>query len=133
MPDTIVSYHQRSKHHLDHYALGPDGMDWATQPDPFRRFAGTPELILPLAADLRTARYADLFEVGTILPEPLGLESVAVLLELSFGLSAWKSWGGDRWALRCNPSSGNLHPTECSVVACGVPEIADGVYHYACR
>ena len=133
MPDAIVSYHQRSKHRLDRYALGPDGLDWATQPDPFRRFAGTPELILPLAADLRTVRYADLFEVGSIPAEPLGLESVAVLLELSFGLSAWKSWGGDRWPLRCNPSSGNLHPTECSIAACGVPEIADGVYHYACR
>jgi len=41
-------------------------MDWATQPDPFRRFAGTPELILPLAADLRTVRYGNLFEVGPI-------------------------------------------------------------------
>lgn len=133
MPDAIVSYHQRSKHQLDRYALGPDGMDWATQPDPFRRFAGAPELILPLAADLRTVRYADLFAVGVISPETPGLESVAVLLELSFGLSAWKSWGGDRWALRCNPSSGNLHPTECSVVVSGVPGIDDGVYHYACR
>jgi nitroreductase len=133
MPDAIVSYHQRSKHHLDRYAFGPDGMDWATQPDPFRRFTGAPELILPLAADSRTARYADLFEVGLIEPESLGLESVAILLELSFGLSAWKSWGGERWALRCNPSSGNLHPTECSVVASKVPGIADGVYHYACR
>ena len=28
------------------------------------------------------------------------------------GLSAWKAYGGNRWALRCNPSSGNLHPTE---------------------
>lgn len=133
MPDTIVNYHQRSKHHLDRYALGPDGMDWATQPDPFRRFAGAPELILPLAADLRAVQYADLFRVGAVAPEPLGLESVAVLLELSFGLSAWKSWGGDRWALRCNPSSGNLHPTECAVIASGVAGIADGVYHYACR
>ncbi len=133
MPDAIVSYHQRSKHHLDRYALGPNGMDWATQPDPFRRFAGAPELILPLAADLRAAQYADLFRVGAVAPEALGLESVAILLELSFGLSAWKSWGGDRWALRCNPSSGNLHPTECSVAASEVPGISDGVYHYACR
>lgn len=129
----VLRYHQRSKHHLDRYALGPDGMDWATQPDPFRRFAGAPELTLPLAADHRTAQYADLFRTGAVAPEPLALESVAVLLELSFGLSAWKSWGGDRWALRCNPSSGNLHPTECSIVSSGVTGIADGVYHYACR
>ncbi|TVR64991.1 MAG: hypothetical protein EA420_04215 [Candidatus Competibacteraceae bacterium] len=30
----------------------------------------------------------------------------------SLGLSAWKQHRGSRWALRCNPSSGNLHPTE---------------------
>lgn len=127
------AYHRRSKHHLDRYALGPEGLDWATQPDPFRRFAGAPELALPLAADHRTAGYADLFRVGVVAPEPICLESVAVLLELSFGLSAWKSWGGDRWALRCNPSSGNLHPTECTLALSGVPGIADGIHHYACR
>ena len=129
----VYRYHQRSKHRLDRYALGPDGMDWATQPDPFRRFAGAPEQILPLTADHRTATYTGLFEAGAVAPESLGLESVAVLLELSFGLSAWKSWGGDRWALRCNPSSGNLHPTECYVIVSEVAGIADGVYHYACR
>ena len=32
------------------------------------------------------------------------------------GLSAWKSAGGNRWALRMNPSSGNLHPTECYLI-----------------
>ena len=41
----------------------------------------------------------------------------AVLFELALGLSAWKEYGGSRWALRCNPSSGNLHPTEAYVVA----------------
>jgi nitroreductase len=30
----------------------------------------------------------------------------------SLGPSAWKSYGAKRWALRRNPSSGNLHPTE---------------------
>jgi SagB-type dehydrogenase family enzyme len=28
-------------------------------------------------------------------------------------LSAWKQHGGSEWSLRMNPSSGNLHPTEC--------------------
>lgn len=129
----VRRYHQRSKHEPDRYAPGPDRMDWATQPDPFRRFAGVPELTLPLAADLRTPRYADLFRPGAVAPESLDLESVAVLFELSFGLSAWKSLGGDRWALRCNPSSGNLHPTECSLAVSGVTGIADGIHHYACR
>src|SRR5262245_11788917 len=41
------------------------------------------------------------------------------------GLSAWKQYGQARWALRINPSSGNLHPTEAWVVHEG------RVFHYA--
>ena len=40
---------------------------------------------------------------------------------------------GSRWALRVNPSSGNLHPTEAYVVAGPLPGLGPtaGVYHYA--
>jgi SagB-type dehydrogenase family enzyme len=41
------------------------------------------------------------------------------------GLSAWKQYRESRWALRVNPSSGNLHPTEAYVVRDG------RVCHYA--
>ena len=43
------------------------------------------------------------------------------------GLSAWKQYGASRWALRVNPSSGNLHPTEAWIVRDGC------VCHYAPR
>ena len=43
------------------------------------------------------------------------------------GLSAWKQYGASRWALRVNPSSGNLHPTEAWIVRDG------RVCHYAPR
>ena len=52
------------------------------------------------------------------------------MLELAFGLSAWKQFGPSRWALRCNPSSGNLHPTEAYLVSTGNDFIKSGVYHY---
>jgi SagB-type dehydrogenase family enzyme len=55
----------------------------------------------------------------------VSLASVGELLRCSLGLSAWKSIRGSRWALRVNPSSGNLHPTEGYVVWNG------GVFHYA--
>jgi hypothetical protein len=47
----IIDYHERSKHHINRYAPGPTGLDWANQPDPFRVFAGAPTLKLPPAAD----------------------------------------------------------------------------------
>ena len=128
----VYRYHQRTKHRLDRYAAGPDRLDWASQPDAFRRFAGTVTLPLPFA-DHRPALYSDLFCPGKIKPELMTVEGVGALLELSFGLSAWKAYDGEQWALRCNPSSGNLHPTESYVVASGLTGLADGVYHYACR
>ena len=45
-------------------------------------------------------------------PRAFDLRNIEILFELSLGLSAWKSYGANRWTLRCNPSSGNLHPTE---------------------
>ncbi len=38
--ESIRAYHRRTKHHLSRYAAGPDGLDWANQPDPFRTFTG---------------------------------------------------------------------------------------------
>jgi nitroreductase len=126
----VRDYHQRSKHALERYAAGPGFLDWNSQPDPFRRFAGCESIALPFVADDLNTRYADLFRPGVVPAAPLDLASVGALLELSFGLSAWKQVGVERWALRCNPSSGNLHPTESYVVASGVVGLPDGVHHY---
>jgi SagB-type dehydrogenase family enzyme len=131
--DTVLDYHHRTKHHFHRYAAGPGTMDWANQPDPFRTFAGCPQRALPLLDAGPEAPYADLYRPGGVPPRPYHLNSLAALLELSFGLSAWKQYGGNRWALRCNPSSGNLHPTEAYVVTVGCPGLADGVHHYVSR
>ena len=58
---------------------------------------------------------------------------VGDVLRHALGLSAWKQFGESRWALRVNPSSGNLHPTEAYVVAGAIAGLGDapGVYHYA--
>ncbi|OIO55710.1 MAG: nitroreductase [Alphaproteobacteria bacterium CG_4_10_14_0_2_um_filter_63_37] len=124
--ETIRAYHNRTKHRLDRYAAGPGYLDWDTQPDPFRRFAGCPLLPLPLSVAAGDATLT----APASNPAPLNHASVAQLLELSLGLSAWKAAGPERWALRCNPSSGNLHPTEGYVASWGVVGIPDGVHHY---
>jgi len=129
----ILNYHERTKHRLKRYAAGPETLDWDAQPNPFREFAGAPRIRLPLVADSLTASFAALHAPNSVAPQPLTLHSVAALLELSFALSAWKEYGPDRWAVRCNPSSGNLHPTEAYVICTQIPEIEDGVYHYLSR
>jgi SagB-type dehydrogenase family enzyme len=129
----IIAYHQRTKHHPERYASGPHGLDWATQPNPFRRYAGAPLLQLPLADSDNTPPAAALFGAATVAPRPLTLEALGLFFELSLGLSARKQIANSSWYLRMNPSSGNLHPTEAYVV---LPDLAglsegQGVYHYA--
>jgi SagB-type dehydrogenase family enzyme len=129
----LLEYHERSKHRLNFYAPGPGRLDWATQPDPFRVFHGTPRVELPLAADTLVTRYNALRRGAMPPARALALHTLAILFELSLGLSAWKSYGGERWALRCNPSSGNLHPTEGYLLCPALPGVPAGVYHYLSR
>src|SRR5207249_5970251 len=101
--------------------------------DPFRTYDGTERVELPLLADRLDAAYAELYFPGAVPALPLERNSVAMLFELALGLSAWKEFKGSRWALRCNPSSGNLHPTEGYAVTPAMAGLDAGVYHYVSR
>lgn len=129
----VLAYHQLSKHHLRRYAPSPGRLDWANQPDPFRTFAGAPRVELPLLADALGTLFADLYNRRGVHARRADVNTVAVLFELALGLSAWKEYGGARWALRCNPSSGNLHPTEGYAILPPLPGAEAGVYHYVSR
>lgn len=122
-------YHARTKHRYDAYAEGPGQLDWDAQPAPFRHYPGAPQLELPLTADRFDRPYGQLPEKPEN-PVTADLASLGALLELSLAISAWKSWGPSRWALRCNPSSGNLHPVEAWMLSGGLPGVPDGVHHY---
>jgi SagB-type dehydrogenase family enzyme len=78
-------------------------------PDPFRHYEGVPVMDLP----------ADPKQSGD------WVDFLSSLLFYSASISAAKQTiSGQRYALRVNPSSGNLHPTEFHV-AC-----PNGLYHY---
>ena len=127
---SVTDYHDRTKHRFDAYARGPHTIDWDAQPDSFRRFEGAPLQTLPLLADDLILPFAALFDTVPVAPLPLQLDGVAMLLEISLALSAWKQFGAARWSLRCNPSSGNLHPTEAYLITQGISGLADGLHHY---
>jgi|AZIK01.1.fsa_nt_gi SagB-type dehydrogenase family enzyme len=137
---SVSHYHQRSKHSITYgYASGPESIDWDSQPNPFRIYDAAPLLQLPLSAHKIDTPWSHLWhaeelsDIQASLLSPLrtlDFTGLAQLLELALGLSAWKQYGTARWSLRCNPSSGNLHPTECYVVVCNIEGLEDGVYHY---
>ena len=133
--ETVMRYHERTKHFFNRYAPGPGELDWANQPSPFRRYAGAPLIRLPLLDEPRSPRYDDLYRPGSVSSAALTIRSLSHLLQYSLAISAWKQAGATRWALRCNPSSGNLHPTEGYLLIDALPGLGDapGLYHYAPR
>jgi SagB-type dehydrogenase family enzyme len=131
--DATLRYHARSTHHPGRYAPGPGYLDWANQPEPFRTWAGAPVVELPIAGDDVTASWGDLHRPALVRPRPLDRGSLGAFFELALGITAWKEHRGARWALRANPSSGNLHPTEAYALLPGSPGLPAGLYHYVSR
>jgi SagB-type dehydrogenase family enzyme len=131
--EIVVAYHERTKHHLHRFAASTGYLDWATQPDPFRRYDGASLVRLPLPDTGRAPPYWRLYVADGANPVPLSIGSVSLFFRYALSLTAWKRFHETSWSLRANPSSGNLHPTEGYAVLPPVDAIQDrpGVYHYA--
>ena len=136
--DRVIAYHVRTKHHFNRYARSLGYLDWANQPNPFRRFEGAELVRLPLLKadeEPRSPSYDAIYQPGSVPVQPLTNRTVSRFFELALGLSAWKKAGESEWALRNNPSSGNLHPTEGYVLLPSAEglDLKPGLYHYAPR
>ena len=131
--EVVVAYHERTKHHFHRYAASSGYMDWATQPDPFRRYAGAPLIRLPLLAEGRTLPYSQLHATNGVEPAHLTIDSISLFFRYALSLTAWKRVHETTWSLRANPSSGNLHPTEGYALLPPISGLHDraSVYHYA--
>ena len=134
----VYLYHDRTKHRLDRYARSLGYLDWANQPNPFRRFDGARLISLPVP-EIEAEPTYDTILAAAAPPSQVGIETISNLFFFSLALSAWKQVDGldgqivSRWSLRVNPSSGNLHPTEGYLICGPTPGIAPfpGIYHYA--
>jgi SagB-type dehydrogenase family enzyme len=136
--EAVTAYHERTKHRFDRYARSLGYLDWAAQPNPFRRFEGAPLYRLELPDGDERPTYDSLFEALPP-PAPAGRSFLGRLFYYSLALSAWKEVRGPRgevrarWSLRVDPSSGNLHPTEAYLVGGPLEGLSKSpaVFHYA--
>jgi len=134
--DQVIRYHIQTKHHFNRYARALGYLDWANQPDPFRRFDGAPLVSLPLLPsdeDPVSPAYDAIYQPVVVVCQPVNVRTLSRFFEFALALSAWKKAGESEWALRSNPSSGNLHPTEGYLVVPRIEglDLKPGVYHYA--
>lgn len=126
-------YHESTKHSIESLKRAPHLLDWANMPDPFRQYEGVPVLDLP--ADPPTPEVPALAVLNGVSGTTPAADAATFLSQLLFysaAISASKRVPstGDRYALRVNPSSGNLHPTEFHFFTRGLNEWPDGLYHY---
>ncbi len=143
--ERLFAYHHATKHSYRSVRMNAHFLDWHNQPDPFRTYEGAPLIALPAEPGFSAvgtfATMAALAEgvrpAGGARPESgegvqLDVAWLSRLLWHSMAVSAWKKVPrtGDRYSLRVNPSSGNLHPTETYLALRGFGGINDGLYHY---
>jgi SagB-type dehydrogenase family enzyme len=130
---TWREYHESTKHTVQSLRRSQHVLDWKNMPDPFRHYEGVPLLDLPAeppgpeipALELLQGAYDNT-------PAADGPTFLSQLLFHSAAISASKRVPstGDRYALRVNPSSGNLHPTEFHFLTRGLKQWPDGLHHY---
>jgi hypothetical protein len=141
----LFDYHQATKHTYQSVRMNAHFLDWKNQPDPFRTYEGAPRIMLPPDPgfpDIGTFTAMAALAGRTRIPsgtksedrEQIQLDRIWLsrLLWHSMAISAWKKVPrtGDRYSLRVNPSSGNLHPTETYLALLGFTDLEDGLYHY---
>ena len=90
----------------------PGYLDWETQPNPFRRYAGAPLLELPREAVAADACLRRAVRAGQRARAGDAERRSASCSAARSGSRPGSRSAAPRWALRVNPSSGNLHPTE---------------------
>ena len=126
-------YHELTKHSVESLRRTQYYLDWANMPNPFRHYDGVPVLDLPADPPAPQISVLEVLEgkKGSTLARD-GAEFLSQLLFYSASISASKrvSSTGATYALRVNPSSGNLHPTEFHFCAQGLAGWPDGLYHY---
>jgi SagB-type dehydrogenase family enzyme len=130
---TWREYHEATKHSAESLRRWHHVLDWANMPDPFRHYEGAPVVDLP--ADAPALRIPALELLYGATGHTVAADGPAFLSQLLFhsaAISASKraATPASRYALRVNPSSGNLHPTEFHFITRGLDQWPDGLYHY---
>jgi len=123
--DSIAEYyHKRTKYDPETIASKGQGLDWSTQPVPFKEY-----------------KIGKHFDLKPYLEEepPVSWDSawwqrLSRLLLCSYGLTArLTSMMGDDLYLRSAPSAGGLYPAEIYLISRGLLQLPPGLYNYQAK
>jgi SagB-type dehydrogenase family enzyme len=131
MIKTCLDYHQATSY--DRFEMSGHALDWTNQPRVIKEYPGITSW--PLPKDLRTPKgklsgiLGEVPAVGT--PQPLNLETLSLILLLSYTNTARTRYPEGDFFFRSAASAGALYPTEIYVAAHEVQGIDNGLYHFA--
>src|SRR5512141_2818067 len=80
----VIRYHLQTKHHFNRYARSLGHLDWANQPDPFRRFEGAPLIPLPLLKldeEPLSPAYEAMYAQGAVPCQPVNVRTLSRFFE----------------------------------------------------
>jgi hypothetical protein len=81
-----LHYHDATKHYFNRFARSLGYLDWAAQPDPFRRYHGAPLIELARVAVAGDVPYDALFDsLETRPPLPMDQRAIGEFLRCSMG------------------------------------------------
>src|SRR6202166_1980139 len=130
---TWREYHELTKHSGESLRRTQHYLDWANMPNPFRHYEGVPILDFPADPPAPQISALEVLEGktgNTSARDGAGFLSQLMFYSASISASKRVPSTGDTYALRVNPSSGNLHPTEFHFCTHGLVDWSDGLYHY---
>ncbi|WP_457561283.1 SagB/ThcOx family dehydrogenase [Caminibacter sp.] len=116
-----IEYHLQTRHFPNRFAKSLGYLDWENQPSPYKSYYKAPKVPLKITSELNLP-YEKLYLKNS--SQKFNLENISKFFELSLALSAVKEYYTSRWAVRINPSSGNLHPEESYII------YKNSVYHF---
>lgn len=129
MAGTGDTFQQDTKYQRERMPRG--GLDWASQPQPYKQYPDSPKVKLPdfdfsAAASLQDT-ISNRKSVRHFSQTPTTLEQLSYLLWASTGISR-REHG---YEFRTAPSAGALYPIETYLLAHSVEGAEQGIYHYA--
>jgi SagB-type dehydrogenase family enzyme len=130
MIKTCLDYHQETSY--DRFEMSGHFMDWANQPKLFKEYPGIPSLPLPKDLQFPKGKLSAVLgePAAAGMPQPLDVETLSLLLLLSYTHTARSRYPEGDFFFRSAASAGALYPTEIYVATHDVKDIDNGLYHF---